>query len=71
MVYTQYSLENVYFQSFTLAMSIGVRLIFGWITGHSYIVYGPLLAGCHDLMFEEFQPTLMPEDSGQSAKNIK
>jgi acetyl-CoA synthetase len=24
----------------------------GWITGHSYIVYGPLALGCHTLMFE-------------------
>lgn len=24
----------------------------GWITGHSYIVYGPLLNGCTTLMFE-------------------
>ena len=24
----------------------------GWITGHSYIVYGPLLAGATTLMFE-------------------
>ena len=24
----------------------------GWITGHSYIVYGPLSAGATSLMFE-------------------
>src|SRR5690625_7214905 len=24
----------------------------GWVTGHSYIVYGPLLAGATTLMFE-------------------
>ncbi len=24
----------------------------GWITGHSYILYGPLLSGCTTLMFE-------------------
>lgn len=24
----------------------------GWITGHSYITYGPLLTGTHSLMFE-------------------
>ncbi len=24
----------------------------GWITGHSYVVYGPLLGGCTTLMFE-------------------
>src|SRR5690606_7719728 len=24
----------------------------GWVVGHSYIVYGPLLAGCTGLMFE-------------------
>jgi len=24
----------------------------GWITGHSYIIYGPLLEGATTLMFE-------------------
>ena len=33
-------------------MSIGVPRIIGWITGHSYIVYGPLANGATTLMFE-------------------
>src|SRR3954454_12859411 len=24
----------------------------GWVVGHSYIVYGPLLAGCTSVMYE-------------------
>ena len=37
----------------------------GWVTGHSYIVYGPLANGATTLMFEEFQIILMPVDSGK------
>lgn len=62
MIYTQYSFENV-FQYHNLSLSPlerdGERSpIFwctadiGWITGHSYIVYGPLLAGATSVMFE-------------------
>ncbi|MFY0650585.1 MAG: acetate--CoA ligase [Cyclobacteriaceae bacterium] len=50
MVYAQYSFENVfqYNQGDTYWCTADV----GWITGHSYIVYGPLLAGATTLMFE-------------------
>lgn len=34
----------------------------GWITGHTYIVYGPLLNGCSTLMFES---TPMYPDEGR------
>lgn len=34
----------------------------GWITGHSYIVYGPLLNGCSTFMFES---TPMYPDNGR------
>ena len=34
----------------------------GWITGHSYIVYGPLLNGCSTFMFES---TPMYPDAGR------
>jgi len=34
----------------------------GWITGHTYIVYGPLLNGCSTLMFES---TPMYPDNGR------
>ena len=29
----------------------------GWITGHTYIVYGPLLAGATTMMFEARAPS--------------
>ena len=50
MVYTYYSFINVfqYKESDVYWCTADV----GWITGHSYIVYGPLLAGATTLMFE-------------------
>ena len=24
----------------------------GWVVGHSFIIYGPLIRGCHTLFFE-------------------
>lgn len=33
-------------------MSSGARVDVGWVTGHSYIVYGPLANGATTLMFE-------------------
>ncbi|HET8861275.1 acetate--CoA ligase [Marivirga sp.] len=50
MVYTKYSFENVfqYDQGDVYWCTADV----GWITGHSYIIYGPLLAGATTLMFE-------------------
>jgi len=50
MIYTAYSFQNV-FQSapediFWCTADIG------WITGHSYIVYGPLLSGATSILFE-------------------
>lgn len=59
MVYTQYTFENVFqYSSSPLRGEAGRGAIYfctadiGWITGHSYIVYGPLLAGATTLMFE-------------------
>ncbi len=50
MVYTSYSFRNVfqYDQGDVYWCTADV----GWITGHSYIVYGPLLAGATSVMFE-------------------
>ena len=50
MVYTYYSFLNVfqYCQGDIYWCTADV----GWITGHSYIVYGPLLAGGTTVMFE-------------------
>ncbi|MCC5920565.1 MAG: acetate--CoA ligase [Cyclobacteriaceae bacterium] len=50
MVYADYSFRNVfqYEESDVYWCTADV----GWITGHTYIVYGPLLAGATTLMFE-------------------
>ncbi|HEV8284805.1 MAG TPA: acetate--CoA ligase [Chitinophagaceae bacterium] len=50
MVYTAYSFVNV-FQYKPRQVHFCTADI-GWITGHSYIVYGPLSAGATSLMFE-------------------
>lgn len=51
MVYTKYSFENVF--QYSPGDVYWCTADIGWITGHSYIVYGPLLAGATTLMFEE------------------
>ncbi len=50
MIYAAYSFQNVfqYQESDIYWCTADV----GWITGHSYIVYGPLLSGATTLMFE-------------------
>ncbi|MFK5856944.1 MAG: acetate--CoA ligase [Bacteroidota bacterium] len=50
MVFTSYTFRNVfqYSQGDVYFCSADI----GWITGHSYIVYGPLLSGATTLMFE-------------------
>lgn len=50
MVYTQYSFDNVF--QYSPGDVYWCTADIGWITGHSYIVYGPLLAGATTLMFE-------------------
>jgi acetyl-CoA synthetase len=50
MVYTNYTFVNV-FQYKPQEIHFCTADI-GWITGHSYIVYGPLSAGASSLMFE-------------------
>lgn len=50
MVYTQYSFSNVF--QYSPGDVYWCTADIGWITGHSYIVYGPLLAGATTLMFE-------------------
>jgi acetyl-CoA synthetase len=55
MVYTQYTFENVFQYN---SGNDGKTDIYwctadiGWITGHSYIVYGPLLTGATSVIFE-------------------
>ncbi|MEZ4825445.1 MAG: acetate--CoA ligase [Bacteroidia bacterium] len=50
MVYTEYSFRNVF--QYDENDIYWCTADIGWITGHSYIVYGPLLAGATTVMFE-------------------
>jgi len=50
MVYTYYTFKNVF--QYEEEDVYWCTADVGWITGHSYIVYGPLLAGATTLMFE-------------------
>lgn len=50
MVYTNYSFRNVF--QYQDGDVYWCTADIGWITGHSYIVYGPLSAGATTLMFE-------------------
>lgn len=50
MVYTQYTFENIF--QYSVGDVYWCTADVGWITGHSYIVYGPLLSGATTLMFE-------------------
>lgn len=50
MVYTCFSFKNVF--QYKEGDVYWCTADIGWITGHSYIVYGPLLAGATSMMFE-------------------
>jgi len=50
MVYTCFSFKNVF--QYQKGDVYWCTADIGWITGHSYIVYGPLLAGATTMMFE-------------------
>lgn len=50
MVYTAYTFQNVY--QYDEQDVFWCTADIGWITGHSYIVYGPLLSGATTVMFE-------------------
>jgi len=50
MVYTNYSFQNVF--QYKEGDVYWCTADIGWITGHSYIIYGPLLAGATTVMFE-------------------
>ncbi len=50
MIYAYYSFVNVF--QYSQGDVYWCTADVGWITGHSYIVYGPLLAGATTLMFE-------------------
>ena len=50
MVYTSYSFRNVF--QYQAGDVYWCTADIGWITGHSYIIYGPLLTGATTMMFE-------------------
>jgi acetyl-CoA synthetase len=50
MVYAEYTFRNVF--QYSPEDIYWCTADIGWITGHSYIIYGPLLAGATTLMFE-------------------
>lgn len=50
MVYTNYTFVNIF--NYQHGQIHFCTADIGWITGHSYIVYGPLSAGATSLMFE-------------------
>jgi acetyl-CoA synthetase len=50
MVYTAYSFQNVF--QYEKGHVYWCTADIGWITGHSYIVYGPLAVGATTVMFE-------------------
>ncbi len=50
MVYTCFSFKNVF--QYKPGDIYWCTADIGWITGHSYIIYGPLLAGATTMMFE-------------------
>lgn len=50
MVYAEYTFRTTF--AYTPGQIYWCTADVGWITGHTYIVYGPLLAGATTLMFE-------------------
>lgn len=50
MVYTDYTFRNAF--QYNEEDVYWCTADIGWITGHSYIIYGPLLAGATTMMFE-------------------
>ena len=50
MMYTQFTFENVF--QYRKGDTYWCTADVGWITGHSYIVYGPLLTGAKTILFE-------------------
>jgi acetyl-CoA synthetase len=50
MIYTSYTFQNVF--QYNQGDIFWCTADVGWVTGHSYIVYGPLLSGATSVMFE-------------------
>ena len=69
MVYAEYSFRNVF--QYNQNDIYWCTADIGWITGHTYIVYGPLLAGATTVMFEVYLLFLMLVDFGKFVINTK
>lgn len=50
MLYAEYTFRNVF--QYKSGQMYWCTADIGWITGHTYIIYGPLLAGATTMMFE-------------------
>ena len=50
MMYSQFTFQNIF--QYNKGDTYWCTADVGWITGHSYIVYGPLLSGAKTVMFE-------------------
>ncbi len=50
MIYSEYTFKNVF--QYNDGDTYWCSADIGWVTGHSYIVYGPLLSGATTVMFE-------------------
>ena len=50
MVYSEYTFKNVF--QYNEGEMYWCTADIGWVTGHSYIIYGPLLSGATTIMFE-------------------
>jgi len=50
MIYAEYTFKNVF--QYSDGDIYWCTADIGWVTGHSYIVYGPLLSGATSIMFE-------------------
>ena len=69
MVYAGYSFKNVF--QYEANDVYWCTADIGWITGHTYIVYGPLLSGATTVMFEGCLPILTLVGFGKSVTNIR
>ena len=69
MVYTSYSFINVF--QYSEKDVYWCTADIGWITGHSYIIYGPLLSGATTLMFEGVPTYPQPDRFWQICEKYK
>ncbi len=69
MVYTAYTFKNVFQYRSNDVYFCAADI--GWITGHSYIIYGPLLEGAISLMFEGIPTYPAPDRYWQIIEKYK